>query len=296
MCLFFVPYTLESQAFSFRQSLRRSVNLASMSICATCAQPVSDTLSELKVRPPRQTPCCDRTICGACQAKNTRFQVYCPFCQITSAPSTLPQGLRDPPAYEESGPSEKGHTRLDDMKRRRRYEAEEMNDDSPPGYNESVSSSGNTQTNAGGYSEANEDTVHYLRHSDTLASISLAYNVPLQILRTHNNLYSDHLISARHEISIPASHYRGPSLSAEPVESEEERQRKARLRRFMMRTKCSDYGMAEVYLKDAKEDVDQAVRRWEDDERWERENPMKKARASGVSRNGFGSGLTDQLR
>lgn len=157
----------------------------------------------------------------------------------------------------------------------------------PPAYSEAPTGSGRR----GG---EGEDVTHHLRPEDTVQSISLAYGVPLQVLRTHNGLYSDHLLSARYTLLIPASHYQGPSLSAEPVESEEERERKARLRRFMMRTKCTDYGMSEVYLRDAKDDLEKAVAKWEDDEKWERENPMKKSNGSS-RRRGVGGGLTGQL-
>ncbi|KAL9056630.1 MAG: hypothetical protein Q9162_002801 [Coniocarpon cinnabarinum] len=221
-----------------------------------------------------------------------------------SEPTSLPQGLRDPPGYEEAqlASQEKERKRLEDMKQQRLQDADDDEQDEseqPPAYsetNESSNVNGARQAQSGSGGGVGEDTIHYLRPSDTMTSISLAYRVPLQVLRSHNNLYSDHLLSARHEIFIPASHYQGPSLSAEPVESEEERQQKARLRRFMIRTKCADYGIAEVYLRNAKDDVDTAVERWEDDERWERENPMRKTEPSGSGKKGFGAGLTGQLR
>ena len=266
-----------------------------MATCSTCAQPLPpDNLSEAKQRPARQTPCCDRTICGACQAKNPRFQVYCPFCQISSAPSTLPQGLRDPPGYEEAEAQETERKRLEEMRRQRDVDLDDRGAEEPPAYTEGSNAPARSSRGQDESSQR-EDVLHYIRPDDTMTSVSLAYNVPLGILRSHNNLYSDHLLSARHAISIPASHYQGPSLSAEPVESEEERERKARLRRFMMRTKCTDYAMAEVYLRDAKEDVGNAVQRWEDDERWERENPMKGGSTAPARKRGFAGGLTGQI-
>ena len=142
------------------------------------------------------------------------------------------------------------------------------------------------------------DVTHHLHPSDTLASISLAYSVPIPILRRHNGLYSDSLLHGRRTLSIPGSHYKGGvSLSPKPVESEEERERKAKLRRFMVAVKCHEYDLAELYLKNAKGNLDGALQAWREDEKWEKENPLnrkRKEKMRGGSR-GVSGGLTDQL-
>lgn len=246
--------------------------------CCTCASHLSppsyEYADEKKTShkgPPRQLPCCSRYICSDCMRKNSRFETYCPFCQVTSEPSKLPQGLRDPPTYSSPSSSPK------------RKPADPVNDE-PPAYNSLDQSSSSQQ----------DDVVHHLRPDDTISSISIAYNVPAGILRSHNTMFADHLISARRTISVPASHYQGPSLSNEPVESEEETERKSRIRRFMMQTKCHEYNVAELYLKNAGDGLEKAVRVWEDDEKWERENPMKKMTTG--RKGGVGGGLTSQLR
>lgn len=121
-----------------------------------------------------------------------------------------------------------------------------------------------------------EDVTHFLAPQDTMASLSLAYGVPVAVLRSHNKLHADHLLSARRKVGIPRSHYRGASLSPHPVEGEEESERKARLRRFMVRCKCADYKVATLYLEEHSWDLNAAVDKWWEDERWEREHPMPK--------------------
>jgi LysM repeat protein len=144
------------------------------------------------------------------------------------------------------------------------------------------------------------DTIHHLSTQDTLASISVAYGVSAPILKKHNNLYADHLLTARKFLLIPAELYKGPPLSSKPDPVEE--QRKVNVRRWMVRTKCVDYRVAELYLKSAtavvdaggvgvggggegegrdgevgyqERIVDEAVRAFRDDEEWERRNPLK---------------------
>lgn len=247
--------------------------------CCTCASllspPSYDYSDEKKSsrpsEPPRRLPCCGRSVCANCMQRNPRFEAYCPFCQISSEPSSLPQGLRDPPAYTSPNSSPK-------------QKPIQLKDDEPPAY----------ASLDQGTSNQSEGVIHHLRPDDSISSLSLAYHVPASVLKSHNTLFSDHLLSARKTITIPSSHYRGPSLSADPVENEEETERKSRIRKFMMQTKCHDYNMAQLYLRNGNEDIERAVKNWEDDERWERENPlMKKGKGKSGS---VGGGLTGQLR
>lgn len=140
---------------------------------------------------------------------------------------------------------------------------------------------------------------HHLHPTDTIASLSLAYAVPVQVLRSHNNLWSDHLLSARRTVSIPGSHYKGGvSLSPDAVEGEEETERKSKVRRFMVGTKCHAYDVAELYLKQTDYDLDKALQTYLADEKWEKENPFKgtgKDKAAGKKKS-HGVGLTGQLR
>lgn len=249
----------------------------------------------------------------------------------------LPQGLRDPPAYDEEDGAVAvggrgrggGDKARQDTLRSGEGPGGEAIEDGPPAYTP------NTATKDRGdvpsYNEAGTtppDVLHHLHPTDTLASLSLSYHVPAPILRSHNNLFSDSLLAARRTLLIPGIHYQGPSLSGEPVESEEERIWKGRLRRFMVRSKCARYDVAEVYLKGAMgekgssrngggiqmqvssedregdanerdEVVEEAVMRWEDDERWEREHPYEKEKGKAVNtgrrKKGFGGSLASQL-
>lgn len=114
-------------------------------------------------------------------------------------------------------------------------------------------------------------------------------------------MFTDHLLSGRKFILIPASHYHGPSLSQPPDPAEEERKNK--IRRWMVQTKCADYQVAELYLKGAGGDLEVAVESWRGDEEWERQNPLggkkgdeaRERRRRGKGSSAAGAGLVRQL-
>jgi hypothetical protein len=71
----------------------------------------------------------------------------------------------------------------------------------------------------------------------------------------------------------------------------------------MVQAKCADYSMAELYLGQAEGSVEGAVKRWKEDEEWEKENQMGKGkgakRMNGMrerEREYRGGGLIGQLR
>jgi hypothetical protein len=133
------------------------------------------------------------------------------------------------------------------------------------------------------------DTLHFIHPTeDTIPSLSLRYNVPAPILRRHNNITSDHLLSARRTLLVPGSHYpSGVSLSPRPLGGEEEEARKARIRRWMVACKCASYDVAELYLAQAGGNLGAAVERYLADEEWERANPLE---GSSSTRGGGGAG------
>ena len=229
--------------------------MSGVEACCTCATLLSDTKvpydteSEKPICLDRRLECCNRTICATCQYKNSRFQTYCPFCQISSTPTALPStGLRLPPSYASTSVA--------------------FGEDLPPSY-ASVSA---LSTNGSSPPET-EDVVHFLNAEDTMPSLSLAYKVPLPVLRAHNNVYSDQLLAARKWVLIPKSHYTGPPLSSPPDPEEEERKNK--LRRWMVATKCADYNVATLYLMGSNYNLGMAVEAFKADERWEKDHPMK---------------------
>src|SRR5277367_1472742 len=86
-----------SRAIFLLNTDRRVVYIMSgAEACCTCATLLSeskvpyDTESEKPICLDRRLECCGRTICATCQHKNSRFQTYCPFCQISSEPTALP--------------------------------------------------------------------------------------------------------------------------------------------------------------------------------------------------------------
>lgn len=175
---------------------------------------------------PKQLPCCCRLVCASCLSQNPRLSSYCPYCQVSTAPSSLPPGLRDPPAYTFSQHQELG---LD------------LEDEKPPAYsndnNVVVASQKQTQN------EPAPDVLHFVDPAnDTVGSLSLRYGVPADALRRTNKLHADHLIAARRTVLIPGEHYKGGvSLSPKPIEGEEEELRKSKIRKFMVTCKVSEY-------------------------------------------------------
>ncbi|KAJ9653564.1 hypothetical protein H2198_007285 [Neophaeococcomyces mojaviensis] len=252
--------------------------------CCTCATVLADTKvpydteNEKPLALDRRLDCCGRTICATCQYKNDRFRSYCPFCQISTRPSALPaEGLRLPPSY---GDNEKG---------RKMMEPPPAYDSLPP-LNQATSSHSAIRP-----PEHTEDTVHFLSSDDTLHSVSLAYQVPQHVLRKHNNLFSDSLLIARKFLLVPRSHYNGPPLSAPPDPEEEERKNK--VRRWMVATKCAEYNMAQLYLKGSQYHLEPAIDAFKADEQWEKDHPMasKGKQKDSSQRRRFGASLVGQL-
>ncbi|KAL8789963.1 MAG: hypothetical protein Q9213_000849 [Squamulea squamosa] len=203
-------------------------------------------------------------ICGNCIAINSRFATYCPFCQVSSHPSPLPQGLHEPPAYSLSSLPHESFAQG--------FDAEQ-----PPAY--SASNDQQRVLDKGGQSgiEVADDVLHFLDPArDTISSLALRYAVPPNALRTKNNVYADHLLAARKTILIPGEFYKGGvSLSPQPIDGEEEEIRKSKVRRWMVTCKVSDYDIALLYLNQAKYDVDAAVEAYLADEQWERDHPIQ---------------------
>lgn len=157
-----------------------------------------------------------------------------PFCQISTVPSTLPQGLYDPPAYSPPPSPRPSFASL----------AHDPETDVLPSY-ASLSSSRPSQIDtkdpASSLTPA-PDVLHFLAPSDTLQSLSLAYNVPIPVLRSTNNLFSDHLVAARRTVLIPGQYYKGGvSLNPRPVEGEEEELRRSKIRKWMVGCKVAEY-------------------------------------------------------
>lgn len=234
--------------------------------CCTCATlfstvlPSYDEKSEKPLHQHRPLECCGRLICGKCLVVRpselfwqnilnslyrktrdshhiVRFSrvVYVswtdrgegPFCQVSTSPNPLPQGLRDPPAYSESDNSS----------------PDPLPGDVLPAY-----SIDDYQRNITGKIAAHAeshpgDVLHFVDPShDSILSLSLRYGVPSQALRRVNGLYADHLLAARRTILIPGEFYKGGvSLSPTPVDGEEEDIRKVKIRRWMVACKVAEW-------------------------------------------------------
>lgn len=254
--------------------------------CATCASTfdsITAPLSEKPLLPGRDLHCCGRSVCSRCLNQNKRYETYCPYCQITTEPSLLPQGLKDPPPY----------STVDSRLPLSRNRA----DDELPAYSEHRPVQSPVEKSS---SQPAEDVLHFVRPNDSLHSLGLAYGVPLNALRKTNSIYSDHLVQARKTILIPGEYYKGGvSLSAQPIEGEEEEARKNKLRRFQVATKVSEYvfqhdlasalilivltsipptlryDVAQLYLKNADWILEAAIEAYREDEQWEKDHPLE---------------------
>ncbi|KAF2485764.1 hypothetical protein BDY17DRAFT_111330 [Neohortaea acidophila] len=233
--------------------------------CATCAKvygTASDPLQDKPLLPGRHLDCCGRSICSRCLNQNKRYETYCPYCQITTEPSLLPQGLKDPPAYSAL-----------DEKPRRPVSLKDLSDDEPPAYSAHSSVSTSRQIK---HDDSAPDVLHFLTPDDSIHSLSLAYRVPMSALRNTNNLHADNLLQGRRTVLIPGEFYKGGvSLSPRPIEGEEEEAKKQKVRRWMVACKVVEYDVALLYLQQAEWDLDAAVEAYRDDERWEKEHPMQ---------------------
>lgn len=204
--------------------------------CCTCATllssipPTYDEKTEKPARYERRLECCGRAICARCITDNPRFQNYCPFCQISTTPTALPQGLRDPPPYEAS-PSINANDTL-------RVNGDSL--DELPAY-----SAGSIQPPVSEKDQSHgavQDVLHFVdAEHDTILNLSFRYGVPIAALRKTNSLYADHLLAARRTILIPGEYYKGGvSLSPRPLEGEEEEIRRNKIRKWMVACKVSE--------------------------------------------------------
>ncbi|OWP03363.1 hypothetical protein B2J93_7381 [Marssonina coronariae] len=196
-----------------------------------------------------------------------------PYCQVTTIPSPLPQGLRDPPSYKVASAS----------KPLPQHSVE------PPPYSDvlptySSLTEQRLATPEKAFSSAvPADVLHFLDHeNDSFTSLSFRYGVPISALRKANNVTSDHLLLARRTIVIPAEFYKGGvSLSPRPLEGEEEERRKGLVRRWMVACKVPDvtlncrYDIAILYLNQADYDLNVAIEAYKKDERWGKEHPIE---------------------
>ena len=195
--------------------------------CAICAKKYSSleqTISEKPIVPGRTLYCCGRSICSKCLNQEKRYETYCVFCQISSEPSVLPQGLRDPPAY--SSIIEHVERPLD-------------SNDEPPAYSADQRAQLFRRTPSG--KDHAPDVLHFVTPNDSMHSLALAYGVPIDVMRKVNNVYSDHLLHGRRTVLIPGEYYKGQvSLSPRPIEGEEEEARKQKVRRWMVGCKVAE--------------------------------------------------------
>lgn len=256
-------------------------------LAASGSEKLLEEKQTLHPAPHRTLDCCGRTICGSCVYRNPRFERYCPYCQISSAPSALPQGLRDPPSYTSTTT-----TPPTDDNAPPPYIEDEKPRLKPPNLPEGVADQEKAaliaaESSSSSASASTEPILHFLDHAhDTLSSLSLRYGVPASTLRAANKIPTgaDHLLGARRTVIIPTDGTtNGPqqSLSPRPVDGEGEELRKGRIRRWQVACKEPDYSVAVMYLEAVGYDVEAAAEKYFEDEEWERKNPFKEGDSKG---------------
>jgi hypothetical protein len=155
-----------------------------------------------------------------------------PFCQVSTTPSPLPQGLRDPPEY--LPPLSSSCSGVDPL-------VDELPTYESATQRQTTNENG-TPPQSSKTSGPAEDVLHFLdvRH-DTLISLSLQYGIPISALRRANRIWSDNLLHARRTLIIPGQFYKaGISLSPRPIDGEEGEIRKCKVRRLMVACKVSE--------------------------------------------------------
>ncbi|KAG6036881.1 hypothetical protein E4U41_005449 [Claviceps citrina] len=229
-------------------------------------------------------------VASASRQKNARFGEYCPYCQVSNSPTSLPQRLRDPPSYTLMPLSTATNTTSG-------YSSAPPPYHSPAGDGLSKTVDAEKQGLGEDEKDGPDDTLHFLNHDlDSITSLSFRYGVPAAALRHANHLTSDHLLLGRRIISIPGKYYRaGVSLSPRPIDGEDEECRKGKIRRFMTSCKVSDYDVAVLYLEQSDYDLGSSVEAYLGDEAWEREHPkhgFAKAPSRHRNRGPFWRGLS----
>lgn len=130
------------------------------------------------------------------------------------------------------------------------------------------------------------EIIHYVQPGDTVASLSLHYSVPVDVLRKSNNIFSDHLLAARRTVIIPPGFFAGTSRNPLPPGGMEEDQKRVKVKRFQVATKCVESKVAEFYLMEASWDLERALLQWAEDDEWEKKNAggRRRSGAHGSSR------------
>ncbi|KAI5812477.1 hypothetical protein BZA77DRAFT_324018 [Pyronema omphalodes] len=121
-----------------------------------------------------------------------------------------------------------------------------------------------------------DDTLHFVKPTDTLPGLAAAYGVSPDLLRVRNGISEDAHLAARQAIAIPEG---GDSQSPAPLEGQEIESTR---RRFQSMTNCDDTEMAEAYILSHDGVLEKAIEAWTEDERWVREQEERERKGKGI--------------
>ncbi|KAM0753026.1 hypothetical protein T439DRAFT_354487 [Meredithblackwellia eburnea MCA 4105] len=243
--------------------------------------------SEKADPPPMLLPCGNHLVCGRCQRTQRRLAQNCILCESvgsllgSSSPNSkdtkkrvsdkenrsqdiLESGTvatgkigQDPPSYEEAGDFVIGDDDSDDNDELARepgaeppaYEGAGIDSEHEKGMPEDEE--GEKEDSAPSTSTRGQLQVHYIRPEETLLGIAMKYREPGEVLCRINKLPTSTLTTTPHLLHtlpfllLPPT---AQSISTEPIHSAVEERRRLVLRRFQVRTRCSDWAMANAYV------------------------------------------------
>jgi len=124
----------------------------------------------------------------------------------------------------------------------------------------------------------NTPLIHTLQRSDTLAGLSLKYNVDLCELRKTNKLFSDSLLHARRTIIVPTKvEQEEPNDLEQPTQQSfffsEPKDMRWLVKQFQLVTNCLDAPVCRKYLENNGWSVPRSVQAYEEDLVYERKYP-----------------------
>ena len=217
------------------------------------------------------TPCCSRLKCEQCLDKHVSFRdpTYCPWCNNPTAmdydrePEPTPPPpidlIENPPSYQEATEGWQQSQTIDHIISRPRGRGEKDKSD--------------------------QFLVHHVRKTDTMTGLSLRYNVTIDEIRKVNHLiYSNASLQTHRAVLIPVKPTTRIAPPAPPtIEEQRDDAQKICIKRWQMRTKDTSRNLGRYYLEQVDWDVEAAIRNWQLDNDWEKQNPVNRGKGKAIA-------------
>jgi len=122
--------------------------------------------------------------------------------------------------------------------------------------------------------------LYVIEQTDTLPGLALRFNVSQQAIRDLNNITGN--LQERATIFIPSQPKQQKKKTAEERQRELQRIQNRVITSFIRQTNCKSRQEATFYLKDTFFDLDDAVRKFKEDQAWANQHPLSKPNPSAV--------------